>query len=59
MIGLLCCAAGNGIFASFLHEQGLNNETFVTMYALLAVLSLYALYVQLDQYRCDPVRVAA
>lgn len=51
MIGLLCCTAGNAIFASFLWDQHRNNETFITVYALLALLSAYALYVQLDQYR--------
>ena len=51
VIGLLCCTAGNIIFASFLWEQQRNNETFITIYAALSVLSAYALYVQLDQYR--------
>ena len=52
VIGLICCAVGNVTLAWFLAEQeGKHNETFIALYALLTLLSLYALYCQLDQYR--------
>lgn len=56
MIGLVACVVGDVMFAFFLWDQdadgmGGSNDTAATFFLMLALLSMYAIYCQFEQYR--------
>ena len=50
VLGSLCCAGGNVLFANFVTDQG-GSSTVATVYVCLAMGNLYALYCQFVKYR--------
>jgi hypothetical protein len=54
MLGLVACVAGNVSFAFYLWEQGVEGEytdALVANFGCMVLLSLYAMWVQFEQWR--------
>jgi hypothetical protein len=50
--GLLACMLGNVAMCLYLNEQeGMRNDTIITIFGCFGLLSAYATFCQLDKYR--------
>jgi hypothetical protein len=56
MMGLVACTVGDTLFAFYLWEQGdeeagRNNDTMATVFIMLGLLAVYAIYCQFESFR--------
>ena len=51
VLGTMCCALGDFVFAYFLHDQqGLNNETFIAGFVAMGCVAVYAMGTQREPH---------